>query len=242
MTNQPGARIKAFDWVLFWLGRSQSGIPPLAIASVWAIQAVLLGTTTSQAQQSSGSLPPPPTVSVPDLPKSQPFLTPTAPSSQDSLFQAPTHLQRARYLVVVNGNSPYLLQQVKIVAPNASIQQYQGRQIIQAGTFESEGSAQQRIAALNARGIGAELANGIAPPRLTQTRRYLVVIPGGRNALAALANQAAQLGIRQNAIRSKDAPLGPHLEIGPFSTHGEAEEINHYLRQNGMDSRVYFNR
>lgn len=171
--------------------------------------------------------------------------TPVAPTPQETVFQAPIDFQRTvpgKYLVYVNGDSSYLLQQVQTVEPRAFIQTYQGRRVIQVGTFNEETNAQRQITALAAQGIRAETmaANSAANPM--PINRYLIVVPGSRNELPQLADQAIRLGVRQDAIQPKEAPLGPHLEIGPFPGRGEAETVNRYLRRSGMDSRVYYSR
>ncbi|HEY9648508.1 MAG TPA: hypothetical protein V6C88_19165, partial [Chroococcidiopsis sp.] len=61
------------------------------------------------------------------------------------------------YLVVVNGNSPLLLEQVRSVESGAFVQNYDGRAIIQAGRFSEPTRANQQAAALASQGIGAEV-------------------------------------------------------------------------------------
>lgn len=210
----------------------------------WAIVA-LISTTASDAQQVV-PLPPPPTVSVPGL--AAPLTNATPTSEGETVFLAPVNRQGTvgQYMVYVNGDSPYLLQQVRAIEPTASIQRYQGQSVIQAGTFENEASAKRQIAALNAQGLMAGLmtttaANAI-PSNLATTSRYLVVIPGGQSELSALADRAIRMGIRQEAIQQKNTPLGPHLEIGPFGQHSDAKKISQFLNGGGFDARVYYSR
>lgn len=61
------------------------------------------------------------------------------------------------YQVIVYGASPYLLRQIKFLEPNASMQTYQGRQVILAGAFDSPAAAQQRMLTLSDRGVGAQV-------------------------------------------------------------------------------------
>ncbi|MGA7938013.1 MAG: hypothetical protein WCA35_30975, partial [Kovacikia sp.] len=101
---------------------------------------------------------PPPSVPVPQ--NASPASSPDYPG--ETVFQAPNSLPRGnpgRYLVYVNGDSPYLLQQVRTVEPKAFVQQYQGRQVIQVGTFSDETNAQRQVEALKSQGVMAELAN-----------------------------------------------------------------------------------
>ncbi len=211
---------------------------------------VLATTTGSQAQQVV-PLPPPPTVSVPSLSPASSFANPNPVPGRETVFIAPVNPQSSssnRYIVYVNGDSPYLLQQVRTIEPNASIQQYQGQSVIQAGTFDSEAQARQQIAALNAQGILAEMATttGIsmttAPTSVAAVSHYLVIIPGSREELPALADRAVRMGIRQEAIQQKDIPLGPHLEIGPFTDNQDASKISQFLNGGGLDSQVYYKR
>lgn len=60
------------------------------------------------------------------------------------------------YQVIVYGASPYLLRQIKFLEPNASMQTYQGRQVILAGTFDNPAAAQQRVLTLAGYGVGAQ--------------------------------------------------------------------------------------
>jgi hypothetical protein len=63
------------------------------------------------------------------------------------------------YLVLVNGDSPLLLDQVRKVESEAFLQEYDGRQVIQAGLFSEASSANQQAEALEAQGIGAEVVS-----------------------------------------------------------------------------------
>jgi len=219
----------------------------LGFASAGAI-VVLLTATAVQSQQVV-PLPPPPTVSVPGLTGTSSYTNPTSSPGGETVFLAPINRQgtAGRYTVYVNGDSPYLLQQVRAIEPTASVQRYQGQAIIQAGTFDNEASARRQIATLNSQGIMAEMMAGNAevatmPATTATTSRYLVVVPGSRDELPALVDRAIRMGIRQEAIQEKDAPLGPHLEIGPFAQHGDAKKISQFLNGGGFDSRVYYSR
>jgi hypothetical protein len=159
----------------------------------------------------------------------------------------------------VNGDSPYLLQQVQAVAPQAFVQQYQGKPVIQVGTFNDEANARRQVEALQEQGIMATLATnslsaspwssppggggqpGLGQAGASRTSPYLVVIPGNKGSLSSLAQQTTRLGVRQDAIQMRDVPLGPHLAIGPFANYNEAREVSNYLRKSGMDARVFYN-
>jgi hypothetical protein len=213
----------------------------------WAI--VTFTTATASQAQQVVPLPPPPTVSVPGLTTASPLTNSTPLPGGETVFLAPINRQGAplgQYTVYVNGDSPYLLQQVRSIEPAASVQRYQGQTVIQAGTFDNEASARRQIAALNAQGMMAELATNNATvnttPATATTSRYVVVVPGGQNELASLTARAIRMGIRQEAIQEKSAPLGPHLEIGPFAQHSDAKKISQFLNGGGLDSLVYYSR
>jgi hypothetical protein len=95
--------------------------------------------------------PPPqaPTVSVPTTPR-----PPGAPAPVPMPGQTPTG---NRYVVVINGDSPLLLDQVRRVESEAAIQTFQGQQVIQAGVFDNATVAQRRAETLASQGIGAEI-------------------------------------------------------------------------------------
>jgi hypothetical protein len=73
-----------------------------------------------------------------------------------------------QYAVIVNGDSAMMLDQVRSIEPRAFVQEYQGRRMIQAGVFSDVGGAQQQVAALAGRGVGAQVVTlpggGMAAP------------------------------------------------------------------------------
>lgn len=235
-----------------------------------AIGSLLFTLTSGVAQQ---ALPPPPTAPslepLQDLqpvdstafppgdpaiaPDSAPLSDPNSPPSFSPSVTAPP----TQYQVVINGDSPYLLEQVRLVDPNASIQQYKGQPVIQAGIFDSEATAQQRVAALTMQGIGATIVPPAGmttatpsmsaainvPPgyqEVANTMPYLVIVPARTTEFAALTEQMVRIGVRADAIQAKTAPRGPHLAIGPFAQQSEADYVSGYLRRSGMDARVYY--
>lgn len=120
-----------------------------------------------------GLPPPPPLIFGQEIPpgssqsnQAQPNQTqsnqaaPSAPAASSN-YQAAS---AQRYAVLVNGDSPLLLSQVQTVAAGASVQQIQGKRIIQAGVFDDSTQAQQQAAALASQGIEAQVfAVGGAP-------------------------------------------------------------------------------
>lgn len=97
------------------------------------------------AQRIVRELPPPP-----PAPIELPVEPPPAPSNSGASSSD-------RYVVLVNGDSPMLLDQVRRIEPGAFIQAVGGRSVIQAGSFSDSGRAQQQVQALSAQGIGAEV-------------------------------------------------------------------------------------
>jgi hypothetical protein len=171
------------------------------------------------------------------------------------------------YRVVVDSADPYVLERVKQVSPNAYLQLYSdGRTRIQAGFFNLESGARQRVADLNAIGISA----GIYPPgssvpttfpasASTQTyyypppvtpappvitskpAGYYVVIPGNQGELWTIYNRLVSLGIPPQTLAFGQQPLGWHVSIGTYQNEGDAEKMNQYLQSKAFTNvRVYF--
>lgn len=209
----------------------------------------------------NGSSPSPAETAAPIAPQNPPLLERPAAIDATGGFQpslpAPTPNNEPatgavpavkRYFVYVNGDSPYLLQEVQKLVPTAFVQAFRGQSVIQTGSFDSEASARQQIANLKSQGIWAEMASdtiaatavsAVSAPAPANSP-YVVVIPAEQADWTRLTNQAVQLGIQQGAIQTREAPIGPHLAIGPYSEQGQAEEVSRYLRRNGMDARVVF--
>lgn len=246
----------------FWLGMG------------CAIAAPSFFTPTAQAQQ---ALPPPPSLnSLDELPSLAPVPPPQGVPSiapgvqvppQETVFQAPlpppaiapspySPSYQPSYRVVVNGNSPYLLQQIQQTNPTASIQDMQGNQVIVVGDYASQAEATQQVNALAQQGIAGQvlpLSGGnlgqlaTASPSFAATpafqgSHYQVVVPTRPENFAAIANKMITMGVKPEAIQAKRAPLGPHIAVGPILNEGEAESVSRYLRTGGMDARVYYSR
>lgn len=126
-----------------------------------AIAGSLLVPPASLAQQ---ALPPPPSVpNLAPLPSLQPVnlmpgmqpMSGTMTAPQEAIFQAPAQFPgttlpgNSAYQVLVNGDSPYLLQQIQRVDAASFVREYQGKRVIQAGVFSTGSEAQQRVAVLN---------------------------------------------------------------------------------------------
>ncbi len=262
--------------VLKFLSRKSSSLRLVVVA---AIASSTFLNSVGRAQQ---ALPPPPsfpnTNNLPSLapvpPPSQnlPTAVPktmlgTGFGYPQSSFGYPTPMQVpgastfgsvtspvSAYQVIVNGDSPYLLQQIQLSDPNAYVREYQGRRVIQTGEFATELEAQRRVVRLSQEGIAAQVvsasasflgqAAGMNPqgaiPGMAKTSHYQVVVPTPPEMFATLANKMVMMGVRPDAIQAKRAPLGPHLAVGPFLDQKEAESVSQYLRTGAMDARVHF--
>jgi len=81
-----------------------------------------------------------------------------------------------------------------------------------------------------------------ATPR---TSLYYVVVPTASGELDYVSNQVMLLGqgvSMAGVVQARDEPLGPHVRVGPFADRATAERWNGYLRDFGMNARVYFRR
>ncbi|MDX2215437.1 MAG: hypothetical protein SFY66_19395 [Oculatellaceae cyanobacterium bins.114] len=152
------------------------------------------------AQQIVDGLPPPPggTYGAPALPPAQfqpnPYSTgsplivpapsstlPVLPSTAAPVTPAAIAPSAAtqRYLVLVNGDSPLLLEQVRKVESSAFLQTFEGRRVIQAGAFVEPTSAERQVQTLASQGIGAEVITvaATAPATLTSAAPREVAPP-----------------------------------------------------------------
>lgn len=127
---------KVGGWSMGRVGRlSIVGSCLMAAAIAISAQAVA-ARPPETATQTAQALPTP----LPPLPTNS---SPTAPGEQ--------------YLVLINGNSDMLLQQVRQVEPGAFVNFVGGRSLIQAGRFSSYENARIRADELAGFGIGAEV-------------------------------------------------------------------------------------
>lgn len=173
---------------------------------------------------------------------------------------------RSLYRVDIYGDNPLLLTEVRRIEPEAFVRQ---NGVIQAGVFADQFNAQQRVRVLESQGIPAQInaipANepsfssytsepfsipssreSVRVPDINTASRissgYFVVIPGRFAELPNLTDRVVQLGARREAVLQREEPRGPHVALGPFGQKSEAERWNAYLRAQGLDARVYFDR
>lgn len=84
-----------------------------------------------------------------------------------------------------------------------------------------------------------------ATPNSSLNSPYYVVIPTSVDELDFVSNQVVLLGqgvSMASIVQARDEPLGPHVRVGPFTDRTAAERWNSYLRDFGMNARVYYRR
>lgn len=203
-------------------------------------------------QQPINFPPPPPSNAIPTIPgnSNQPYFPVSA----------------YPYKVVVNGNSPLLLEQVQQVVPDAFLIQNGGRTVIQAGAFRFSASAQERLSELRSRGIFAEvvtlqgdtlagsLSTPIYPPAITPTpsnpspmpvmgQGYYVIIPSSSENATLIANRVRQIIPNTVNVTAKRSRRGMHVAVGPYANRSEAAEMMSFLQNSGLtNARVFFGR
>ena len=84
------------------------------------------------------------------------------------------------------------------------------------------------------------LPRGIVNNPEPRNNSYFVIIPGKIEDFPNLNSRLIRLGIHQQLVITREAPLGPHLLIGPFANRDLANEWEGYLRRSGLDARVHY--
>ncbi|MBW4441541.1 MAG: hypothetical protein KME10_09970 [Plectolyngbya sp. WJT66-NPBG17] len=203
--------------------------------------------------------PPPPTVPITPAPSAPLPTVPVAPAPidgvqnpNDRIYTAPrtnpilSPRQPASegFRVFVDSDSPFLLQQVRSIQPDAFIQNFAGRRVIQAGLFNDELKARQQVSRLAAQGIDAQVTG--RSPQFDfgdAARGYYAVIPGNPREVQDYRDRAIRIGVSQSLVQIRDRPRGLHLAVGPFSNRREADQVVQYLRDRGsLDARLFYDR
>jgi hypothetical protein len=157
-----------------------------------------------------------------------------------------------RYLVYTTPATDRRLAQVRRFIPDASFGDLSGDLVIQAGLFESEEDASDRLITLASQGISTEILQvQVNPPRpatLPETdeidtdRAYYVVIPGTVAELSELASSLQSL-LGETNVAILDQPYGTHISIGPFEVRDDAQLVEGLLRDRDVpNARVYYDR
>ncbi len=168
-----------------------------------------------------------------------------------------------RYVVYVDNGNSGLLQQVRRVEPKALLRRYQGRSVIQAGTFSKPDNAQRRLGELASNGINGvrivSLSNGQEIPYNYPGRNYpdrnypgsssgnnrsnyyYVAIPARSQDLPIIEDKIRRNIGQRAVILQRNQPRGPHVAVGGFTQRADAEQWNSYLRNLGFgNARVYY--
>lgn len=167
------------------------------------------------AQQVIDGLPPPPP--IPDLQIPDDASVPRGSGPQR---QSTEEESGELYMVYVDGDSPLLLQQVRQVEPTATIQPYEGQQVILAGLFDRAGTANEQVNKLNQRGIEADVvsvSSVVLSPNTTPSTATNAPSQPERAALAELppADTSQAVASRQT---SPGVSLPPPTVSSPAST------------------------
>ncbi len=174
-------------------------------------------------------------------------------SGLDTFEFADRNADRAiRYLVYTTPATDRRLAQVRRFVPTASFGDLSGDLVIQAGLFESEEDASDRLIALASQGIAAEILQvQVNPPRRATLpeadandtdRAYYVVIPGDMAELSGLASSLRSL-LGETNVAILEEPYGTHISIGPFEVRDDAQLVEGLLRDRDVsNARVYYDR
>jgi hypothetical protein len=176
-------------------------------------------------------------------------------------YQYQNNQNLGRYVVYVDNGNRVLLQQVRRVEPTALLRQYQGRSVIQAGTFSKADNAQRRLSELVSNGInGVRIVSSNGQdipypdrnypdrnypdrnyPGNNRSNYYYVVIPGRSQDLPTIEDKIRRNLGQRAVILQRNQPLGSHVAIGGFTQRADAEQWNSYLRNLGFgNARVYY--
>lgn len=226
--------------------------------------AVIIGLTLESQVFAQGRrlTPPPPTTPLVPVPNSPPPILPAmsapnipidgvqAPNERiyttprDNLIVPSRQSSSGGFRVFVDSDSPFLLRQVRSIQPDAFIQNFSGRRVIQAGLFNDEFKARQQVARLASQGIDAQITG--RSPQFDfggAGRGYYAVVPGNPREVQEYRDRAIQLGVAQSLLQIRDRPRGLHLAVGPFSDQREAGQVVQYLRDRGsLDARLFYER
>lgn len=198
--------------------------------------------------------------------QAQPAFSNTQPYQQPASTYQYNNQANERFAVFVDASNYnfQVLPVVKQVEPDAFIRNFQGRSVIQAGTFNRQQNAVARIQQLLATGLnlnnvrlfnvtrGQEVAltptssGGTNGVNVNQNRSsyYYVAIPARSEDLPAIEdrirrNLGQSLG-NINVLR-RNSPRGTHIAVGPFADRGLAEQWNAAIKNAGLgNARVYY--
>lgn len=198
-----------------------------------AIAASVSGANPASAQVME-QLPPPPNVTFGET---LPTATPVPYRSSSASSRAAT---QDAYLVFVNGDSPLMLQQVRAIVPSADYREHEGRTVIDAGVFQQQDDANQQIAQLESRGIGAgldrveiaasgALINSFAGTGGSAPRE----VEFGQSTVAVAPSSGVPIPVNQSDEESEDS--ANYFVVVP-SNGASVEAMSQYVAQLALDA------
>ncbi|AFY33565.1 SPOR domain-containing protein [Calothrix sp. PCC 7507] len=270
MFTQISGKFTAYQTVLLFLG---GWLTLLSQSTPVQAQIPNNGVILAQARV-WGAVPPPPNLSpipqspqpivIPQVQQTQPLQWSSSPQNIPGYqsVQSNSYNQNSELYLVYVDNNYQQLQRVKQIEPTAYVRQYNGRSIIQSGSFSKQSNAERRVRELEFNGIrGAQVVRAgsgqqVMYPNSTayydprpnnqpreNPRAYYVTIPAKSEQLSAIANQIRQNTNRYDIVLERQQPRGPHVAVGPFTQRSDAEQWNSYLRKQGFgNARVYYGR
>jgi hypothetical protein len=176
---------------------------------------------------------------------------------------APEFATNAVYRVIVNSDSPQVLQQVIQVEPTAFLRNFtDGKVRIQAGALDSLARAQEQVDALARLGIPATAYDrdwravysttpnpnpnpqpgGPPVPRPGDPQKpggtgipsgYYAVVPIDRDVIGLTYEKLRKLGIPESFITVGQQNRGWHVSVGVYPTRAAADAMSQYLRDKG---------
>jgi hypothetical protein len=195
-------------------------------------------------------------------PSSNPQYQQVAPTYQ---YNAPTYQYNnqaaerfAVYVDASNYNNYQVLSMVKQVEPSAFIRNFDGRSVIQAGTFNRQQNAIARIQRLLSTGLnlsnirlfslttvgGSSNNRGNIGINQKRSSYYYVAIPARSEELPAIEDRIwRSLGrsLGNISVLRRNSPRGTHIAVGPFADRGLAEQWNAAIKKVGLgNARVYY--
>ncbi|QIZ71160.1 SPOR domain-containing protein [Oxynema aestuarii] len=187
-----------------------------------------------------------------------PYMPPSAPPVPDS----------KRYIVYIPRENDRVLQQVRLVEPEAFYTQYRGTTVIQVGVFENYGNAQRRSRELEFYGVRSAIATeetsppvaslpapttstfagsyppppptftGTVPSTYGVSDPYFVIVPVDAREVDATVSQLVEAGIPTQDITPRNSSLGTYLQLGPYPDRVTAQQESGYLQNFGFDARI----
>ncbi|TVQ21223.1 MAG: hypothetical protein EA367_06365 [Leptolyngbya sp. DLM2.Bin15] len=193
------------------------------------------------AQQVVDGLPPPPPVAAP-TPSAPTVSVPTTPrQAAPAQPSAPDN----RYVVLINGDSPLLLDQVRRIDSAAALQTFQGQQMIQAGVFDNALVAQRQAESLAAQGIGAEVvavpSAAVSPANTAPPETVAVSPPTQTVSVAPLRSPVGEPELLPATVTPREVEFGRPADpqtVAQAQTTAAVRGSSYYVVIPGRSSEV----